>query len=89
MFSLPYSPPHRFTYQLEGPMIGDNVSFGYGSAVGVNFAHGYGGAVGVDDPEHGGKRRLGAHRATDRDVPLSEIRFCRRAVDLRRVYRQQ
>ena len=48
----------------------------------------HGGTVGVDEPEHGGDRRLGKHRATDLDVTVADVRRRRHATDLRRICTQ-
>jgi len=48
----------------------------------------HGGTVGVDEPEHGGDRRLGKHRATDLDVTVADVRRRRHTADLRRICTQ-
>lgn len=85
-------------------MVGDRVALGHGSTVGVERVvvrhRGVVGGgdvarrwwhrrtVGVDDPEHGGDRRLGEHRAPDGHVPVADVRSCRRTADLRRICKQ-
>ena len=59
-----------------GPVLGTKVALRYGSTV-------------VDEPEHAGSRWLGTYGADDRYVSISDIRFRRRTVDLRRVCMQQ